>query len=105
MEIVGSVPLTANIKPEARKILDRVACGVVYNEGDRLPIGRILREIIFWFEDHNAWSEIEKTILADRAREDHNRRVRDRERKRKVRNCTPPHRQSTRERTEKPVRL
>jgi hypothetical protein len=81
MENLGNVPFHANIDPVARKILERVACSVVYNERDRLPYGRILTAMTLWFEDHEKWEEIRKTIRADFARETQQQRERDRERK------------------------
>jgi hypothetical protein len=52
-------------------------------EGRGMIHGVSFDQMIFWFEDHNAWPEIEKTVRADRERKEHQRRVRDRERKRK----------------------
>jgi hypothetical protein len=77
------LPLTVRIGPKARKILERMAWRIVYNEEDRLPLGRIINAMILWFEDHNQWEEIQEEIRADFAREAEERRIRDRERKRK----------------------
>jgi hypothetical protein len=82
MEKLGNVPFHANINPLARKILERVASSLVYNEGDQLPYGRIITAMTLWFEDHKKWDEIQKTIRADFAREAQQRRQRDRERER-----------------------
>jgi hypothetical protein len=82
MDIVGTVPLTVNIGPEARKILEQVARGLVYDEGDRLPFGRIITTMTLWFEDNAKWEDIRNAIRADFAREAQERRKRDRERKR-----------------------
>ena len=80
-EIVGMSPLTVRIAPEARKILDRVATSLVYDEKDRLPLGRIVTAMVKFLEEDD-WDAIKKIIRADFAREAHERRVRDRERKR-----------------------
>lgn len=76
------VPFTVNITPEARKILERVACSLVYGEEDRLPLGRMITAMTLWFEDNGVWEHIRKEIQADFAREARERRERDRERKR-----------------------
>ena len=81
MDVVGTVPLTVNISPAARKILDRVACRIVYDERDRLPLGRMISAMILWFQDNDKWEGIQATIRADFAREAQERRKRDRERK------------------------
>jgi hypothetical protein len=82
-EIAGMSSLTVRIAPEARKILDRVANSLVYDEKDRLPLGRIITAMVkFLEEDDDCWDAITKIIRADFAREAHERRVRDRERKR-----------------------
>ena len=81
-EIVGMSPLTVRIAPEARKILDGVANSLVYDEKDRLPLGRIVTAMIMFLEEDRSWDAIRKIIRADFAREAHERRVRDRERKR-----------------------
>ena len=81
-EIVGMSPLTVRIAPEARKILDRVATSLVYDEKDRLPLGRIVTAIIMFLQENGGWDAIKEIIRADFAREAHERRVRDRERKR-----------------------
>ena len=75
-----NVPFSANISPEARKILERVACSLVYNERDRLPYGRVITAMTLWFEDNDAWDDIREAIRADRAREAQERRERDRDR-------------------------
>lgn len=46
-------------------------------------LGRIINAMILWFEDHNHRQEIQEEIRADFAREAEERRIRDRERKRK----------------------
>src|SRR6516225_7525919 len=81
-EIVGMSPLTVRIAPEARKILDRVATSLVYDEKDRLPLGRIVTAIIMFLQQNGRWDAIKEIIRADFAREAHERRIRDRERKR-----------------------
>jgi hypothetical protein len=78
----GMSPLTVRIAPEARKILDQVADSLVYDEKDRLPLGRIVTAMVNFLEEDDCWDAIRKTIRADFAREAHERRVRDRERKR-----------------------
>jgi len=80
-EIVEMSPLTVRIAPDARKILDRVACSLVYDEKDRLPLGRIVTAMVKFLEEDD-WDAIKKIIRADFAREAHERCVRDRERKR-----------------------
>ena len=80
-EIVEMSPLTVRIAPDARKILDRVANSLVYDEKDRLPLGRIVTAMVKFLEEDD-WDAIKKIIRADFAREAHERRVRDRERKR-----------------------
>ena len=80
-EIAGTLSLTVRIAPEARKILDRVANSLVYDEKDRLPLGRIVTAMVKFLEEDD-WDAIKKIIRADFAREAHERRVRDRERKR-----------------------
>src|SRR6516165_11195434 len=81
-EIVEMSSLTVRIAPDARKILDRVANSLVYDEKDRLPLGRIVTEMVKFLEEDESWDAITKIIRADFAREVHERRVRDRERKR-----------------------
>ena len=81
-EIVEMSPLTVRIAPDARKILDRVACSLVYDEKDRLPLGRIVTAIIMFLQQNGRWDAIKEIIRADFAREAHERLVRDRERKR-----------------------
>ena len=81
-EIAGMSSLTVRIAPEARKILDRVANSLVYDEKDRLPLGRIVTAIIMFLQQNGCWDAIKEIIRADFAREAHERRVRDRERKR-----------------------
>jgi hypothetical protein len=76
------LPLTLRISPEARKILDRVGNSLVYDEKDRLPLGRIVTAMVKFLEEHECWEAITKIIRADFDREAHERRVRDRERKR-----------------------
>jgi hypothetical protein len=83
MEITGTVSLTVRISPEAREILERAACKIVHDEGDRLPFGRLVTAMILWFEENNEWEELQEKIRADIAREEHERRKRDRERKRR----------------------
>ena len=80
-EIAGTLSLTVRIAPEARKILDRVANSLVYDEKDRLPLGRIVTAMVKFLKKDD-WDAITKIIRADFAREAHERRVRDRERKR-----------------------
>jgi hypothetical protein len=65
--------------------MTRVACNLVYGEEDRLPYGRIVTAMTKWFEDNDEWEDITDEIRADIAREAQERRVRDRERKRKSR--------------------
>jgi len=79
----GNVRLEVNISREARKILEREACLLVYGEQDQLPLGRIVTAMTLWFEENTEWDEIRETIRADRAREAQERRERDRERKRR----------------------
>jgi len=81
-EIAGMSSLTVRIAPEARKILDRVANSLVYDEKDRLPLGRIVTAMVKFLEEDECWDAITKIIRADFAREAHERLVRDRERKR-----------------------
>jgi hypothetical protein len=78
-----NVPINYNFSAEAKKILEREACKLVYNEEDQLPYGRVITAMTLWLDDHNKWNEIRETIRADRAREAQERRERDRERKRK----------------------
>jgi hypothetical protein len=75
--------LGVNISPEARKILEREAYLLVYDEKDQLPLGRIVTAMILWFEEYNKCDEIRETIRAGRAREAQEHRERDRERKRR----------------------
>jgi hypothetical protein len=82
----GNIPL--HITPEARRILEREACKLVYGEDDRLPLGRIVTTITLWFEDNLKWKEIREEIRAALARETQERRVRDRERKRATKRRT-----------------
>jgi hypothetical protein len=83
MEITGTVPLTVRISPEAREFLERAACKIVHDEGDRLPLGRLVTAMTLWFEDNKKWEELQNEIRADFAREEQERRKRDRERKRR----------------------
>jgi hypothetical protein len=83
--------LAVRVDPEARKILERVACKVVYHEDDRLPLGKIITAMILWFEDNVEWEEIEEAVRADWDREVAERKRRDRKRKRdeKAKRITP----------------
>jgi len=81
MDILATRPLTVRITPAARNILDRVANSLVH-EKDRLPLGRIVTAMVKFLEEDECWDAITKIIRADFAREAHERRVRDRERKR-----------------------
>jgi hypothetical protein len=81
-EIAATLSLTVRIAPEARKILDEVANSLVYDEEDRVPLGRIVTAMIMFMEENGRWDAIREIIRADFAREAHERRVRDRERKR-----------------------
>jgi hypothetical protein len=83
MDIIATVPLTVRITGEARQCLERAACRIVYDERDRLPLGRLVTAMVLWFEDNNGWQALQKEIRADLAREQHERRKRDRERKRR----------------------
>jgi hypothetical protein len=49
-EIAGMSSLTVRIAPEARKILDRVANSLVYDEKDRLPLESRAKEPWLTFE-------------------------------------------------------
>ena len=84
----GNVPFSIQITPEARRILEREACKLVYGEDDRLPLGRIVTTMTLWFEDNLKWKEIREEIRAALARETQERRVRDRERKRAAKRRT-----------------
>jgi hypothetical protein len=77
-----NVQLTVNIDPEARQLLERAAQRIVHDEGDQLPLGRVITALIFHAEDNGIWKEIREEIHADFARENHERKKRDRERKR-----------------------
>jgi len=81
MDILATRPLTVRITPAARNILDRVANSLVH-EKDRLPLGRIVTAMVKFLEEDERWEAITEIIRADFAREAHERRVRDRERKR-----------------------
>jgi hypothetical protein len=81
MGIVDTNPLTVRITPEARKILERVGNSLV-DQKDRLPLGRIVTAMVKFLEEDECWDAITEIIRADFAREAHERRVRDRERKR-----------------------
>lgn len=83
MDITGTVPLTVRITPEARQCLERAACRIVYDERDRLPLGRLVTAMILWFEENpEELDELQSDMQAAFAREQHERRKRDRERKR-----------------------
>jgi hypothetical protein len=84
----GNVPFSIHITPEARRILEREACKLVYGEDDRLPLGRIVTTMTLWFEDNLKWKEIREEIRAALASETQERRVRDRERKRAAKRRT-----------------
>jgi hypothetical protein len=64
-----------------------VANRLVYDEEDRLPLGRIVTAMVNFLEEDD-WDAITKIVRADFAREAHERRVRDRERKRPKWNST-----------------
>jgi hypothetical protein len=49
------IPFSINISPEARKILEREACRLVYGPEDRLPLGRIVTAMTLWFEENVEW--------------------------------------------------
>ena len=83
-----NVPFSIQITPEARKILEREACKLVYGEDDRLPLGRIVTAMTMWLEDNLKWKDIRDEIRAAFAREAQERRVRDRERKRAAKRRT-----------------
>jgi hypothetical protein len=83
-----NVPLSIHITLEARKILEREACKLVYGEDDRLPLGRVVTAMTLWFEDNLKWNDIRDEIRAAFAREAQERRVRDRERKRAAKRRT-----------------
>jgi hypothetical protein len=83
-----NIPFSIHIAPEARRILEREACKLVYGEDDRLPLGRIVTTMTLWFEDNLKWKEIREEIRAALARETQERRVRDRERKRAAKRRT-----------------
>ena len=82
MKSEEQVPISVNISLEARKILEKRAQKIVHDEGDQLPLGRVITAMVLWFEEREWWEEIQQEIRADFAREAQERRKRDRERKR-----------------------
>jgi hypothetical protein len=84
----GNVPFSVSISREARQILEREACKLVYGPEDRLPLGRIVTAMTMWFEENLGWTNIRDEIRAALAREAQERRVRDRERKRTAKRLT-----------------
>jgi len=56
----GKLPLSVNIRPDTRKILDQGAGGLNY--GGRPPIGQIIDEMTSYFQ-FRGWDEIEKAIF------------------------------------------
>jgi len=81
----NSVPLSVNITPFARELLESVAARCLYNEGGQLPLGQVVTAMAEWFEDENEWEDVEERVRAQFAGKVQRRKQRDRERKRKRR--------------------
>jgi hypothetical protein len=79
------VPLSVSISEEARKILEREAAPLADGDGDRVPLGDLLTELIRYFDDvDDNWEELREDIIFNRSQKVQERRRRDRERKRRV---------------------
>jgi hypothetical protein len=78
-----SVPLTANISPEARDLLYREVREFSRQGQRRIPLGKFLSALILYSRDMGDWEEIADDVKEELNREIDERRKRDRERKRK----------------------